>query len=481
MWLRRMYRGFTSQAAKAGSHVEPSFRTMTRNYLHAAGRASLLPAPFIQSLEQCDFTLTVQIPLRMDDGSVAKFNAYRAHHSTYMLPLKGGVRFAPNTSIETAEAMALLNTLKLAVLDLPLGGAGGGIEVDPSELSLNEFEQLLRRYSEALFTRDMMNPAIDVPGPEMGATPWSMGIMMDAYRSHVDDVNALASVTGKPVEIAGVMGRATAAGSGAYLALREFCKNEEMMKSIGLTPGLSGKSYIIAGFGNVGSTIADILVSQEKDVRILGVIEKDGCTYNPDGLNISELKAHYRLHQTVKGFDGGQTFNSSRLILSKPCDILIPATTEQYINSTNVNSLNCKLLAECANGGLTQYADHQLKAKGVVILPDLILTSGSLAVSFLEYVKNLGHIKLGRLTKRWQERSTARIYSLLEKVSGKKISAQDLQGADERVLVNYCLEDVMTESVEKTVETAKRMKTDYRTAAWVNALNRINDRKKFLH
>jgi len=193
------------------------------------------------------------------------------------------------------------------------------------------------------------------------------------------------------------------------------------------------------------------------------------------------LKAHYLLHQTVKGFDGGQTFNSSRQILSKPCDILIPATCEQYINATNVNSLNCKLLAECANGGLTQYADHQLKSKGVVIFPDLILTSGGMAVSFLEYVKNLGHIKLGRLTKRWQERSTARIYSLLEKVSGKKINDHDLKGADELVLVNYCLEDVMTESVEKTVETAKRMKTDYRTAAWVNALNRINDRKKFLH
>jgi glutamate dehydrogenase (NAD(P)+) len=377
--------------------------------------------------------------------------------------------------------MALLNTLKLAVVDLPLGGAGGGIEVDPSELSMNEFEQLLRRYSEALFTRDMMSPAIDVPGPELGATPWSMAIMMDTYRKHVNDVNALACITGKPVEIAGVKGRSTSAGTGAYMALREFCKDADMMKSAGLTPGLGGKSYIIAGFGNMGSTIAEILTSQEKDTRIIAVIEKDGCTYNPDGLNIPELKAHFRQHQTIKGFDGGQTFNSSRQILSKPCDILIPATMEQYINSSNVNGLNCKILAECTNGGLTQYADHQLKSKGVVVLPDLILTSGSMAVSFLEYVKNLGHIKLGRLTRRWQERSTGRIYSLLEKVAGKKVTSNELKGADELTLVNYCLEDVMTECVEKTVETAKRMKVDYRTAAWVNALNRIYERKKFLH
>lgn len=481
MWLSRVYRGFASKLAKAGAHVEPSFRTMTRNYLHAAGKASQLPAPFVKSLEQCDFTLTVQIPLQMDDGSVAKFNAYRAHHNTYMLPLKGGVRFSPGTTIETAEAMALLNTLKLAVVDLPLGGSGGGIDVDPSELSITEFEQLLRRYSEALFTRDMMSPAIDVPGPEMGATPWSMAIMMDTYRSHVNDVNALAVVTGKPVEIAGLNGRATAAGTGACYAMREFCKSEEVMKTAGLESGLSGKSYILAGFGNMGSTIAETLMRQEKNVRIIAVIERDGCTYNPDGLNIPELLAHHKLHQTVKGFDGGQTFNSSRQVLSKPCDIFISATCEQYINASNVNNLNCKLLAECANGGLTQYADHHLKSKGVVILPDLILTSGSLATSFLEYVKNLGHIKLGRLTKRWQERSAARIYSLLEKVSGKKINDQDMKGADELALVSYCLEDVMTESVEKTVETAKCMKTDFRTAAWVNALNRINDRQKFLH
>lgn len=481
MWLSRLHRGFATRLAKSGAHVEPSFRTMTRNYLHAAGKASQLPEPFIGSLEQCDFTLTVQIPLKMDDGSMTKFNAFRAHHSTYALPLKGGVRFSPSTTTEVSESMALLNTLKLAVVDLPLGGAGGGIEVDPSELSLNEFEQLLRRYSEALFTRDMMSPAIDVPGPELGATPWSMAIMMDTYRSHVNDVNALACLTGKPVEIAGVKGRTTAGGTGACFALREFCKSEEMMKGVGLTAGLSGKSYIIAGFGSMGSTIADIITNQEKDAHIIAVIEKDGCTYNPSGLNIPELKAHFQLHQTIKGFDGGQTFNSSRQILSKPCDILVTATCEQYINSSNVNGLNCKLLAECANGGLTQYADHQLKAKGVVILPDLILTSGSLAVSFLEYVKNLGHIKLGRLTKRWQERSSARIYSLLEKVSNKKINVQELKGADELALVNNCLEDVMTESVEKCVETSKRMKTDYRTAAWVNALNRIYDRKKFLH
>lgn len=479
MWLSRLRRGFSARLSTV--QAEPSFRAMTRDYLHAAGNVTQLPATFINSLEQCDFTLAVQIPLRMDDGSMAKFNAFRAHHSTYMLPLKGGVRLSPTTSTEVAESMALINTLKLAMLDLPLGGAGGGIEVDPSELSTNEFEQLLRRYSEALFTRDMMSPAIDVPGPEMGSTPWSMAIMMDTYRSHVSDVNALACVTGKPVDIAGVKGRSTSAGTGAYLAMREFCKNEEMMKGAGLTTGLGGKSYILAGAGNMGSTLVEILTKQEKDAHIIAVIEKDGCTYNPAGLDIPALKAHFLQHQTIKGFDGGQTFNSSRQILSKPCDIFLAATREQYINASNVNRLNCKLFAECSNGGLTQFADQQLKAKGVVILPDLILTSGSLAVSFLEYVKNLGHIKLGRLTKRWQERSTARIYGLLEKASGKKISSQGLQGADELDLVNHCLEDVMTESVEKCVETSKLMKTDYRTAAWVNALNRIYERKKFLH
>ena len=477
MWLSRVQRAFSNSVAP---HVEPSFRSMVRNYLAYAGKLSQLPDTFVNSLRQCDFTLTVQIPVRMDDGSLAKFNAYRAHHSTYTLPLKGGVRFSPNTNIETSEAVALINTLKLAVVDLPLGGAGGGIEVDPSELSIHEFEQLLRKYSEALFTRDMMSPAIDVPGPEMGASPWSMAIMMDTYRRHVKDVNALACVTGKPVEIAGVKGRVGSAGRGACFALRQFCKDEEMMKSIGLTPGLGGKSYIIAGFGAMGSTIANILTQKERDVRIIAVIEKDGCTYNPDGLNIPELTTHFRQHRTVKGFDGGQTFNNARQVISTPCDIFIPATYEQYINSSNVNKLNCKLLAECANGALTMYADHQLKAKGVVILPNLIMTSGSMAVSFLEYVKNLGHIKLGRLTKRWQERSQARIYSMLEKVSGKTITDQEVKGADEETLVNYCLEDVMTESVEKTVETAKRMKVDYRAAAWVNALNRVYERKKFL-
>ena len=478
MWLSRVHRAFASRSVSA--HVEPSFRTMTRNYLQGAGKLSQLPEAFITSLRQCDYTLTIQIPLQLDDGSVAKFNAYRAHHSTYTLPLKGGIRLSPFTSIEMAEATALLNTLKLAVVDLPLGGASGGIEVDTAELSTRELEQLLRRYSEALFTRGMMSPAIDVPGLGMGATPWSMAIMMDTYRRHVNDVNALACVTGKPVEIAGVKGGVGAPGRGAYFALREFCKDEEMMKNAGMTPGLSGKSVIIAGFGTMGSNIAEELTQQEKNVRILAVIEKDGCTYNPDGLNIPDLKAHFLRHQTVKGFDGGQTYNNAKKILNTPCDIFIPATIEQYINSSNVGELNCKLVAECANGALTQYADHHLKSKGVVVLPDLILTSGGMAVCFLEYVKNLGHIKLGRLTKRWQERSQARIYSLLEKVSGKKISDNQVKGADELTLVNYCLEDVMTEGVDKTVETVRKMKVDYRTAAWVNALNRVYERNKFL-
>lgn len=472
-------RSLTRTRIRLAEGKEPPFRELVNHYIKQAAAAGKFSPNFTESMLEGDCALHVSFPVRKDDGTLAHYDAYRVHHSTYMLPVKGGVRFALNTKLEDVQALASLMTLKMAVVDVPYGGAKGGVCVDPAELSQSELERLSKRYAETLFNYNFMSPAIDVLGPDVGTNELVMSWMMKTYSDHhPDDVNSLACVTGKPLEIDGIKGRKEAAGLGIYYSLKEFCSDPVEMNALGLTLGLKGKTVILQGFGNVGYHSAKFLRDQG-EVTVVGVQEIDGGTYNEEGLDLTALLAHWDRHGTVKGFKGGQTTSKEREILNKPCDIFIPAAMEQLINSSNVHYLKAKIIAEGANGPLTLYAEDYLTQKGVLILPDILLNAGGVAVSYFEYVKNLGHIRPGRLTKRWNERSNMRIYQLLRKMSGTDVKAGSTSGPSEDDLVYACLEDVIVKAVQDTKETARRLKVPYRIAAYINALSRVAEVSKY--
>ena len=472
-------RSLTRARVRQAEGREPAFRELVNHYIKQAATAGKFSPHFAESMLEGDCALHFSFPVRMDDGSLANYNAYRVHHSTYTLPVKGGVRFAPNTSLEDVQALASLMTLKMAVVDVPYGGAKGGVDVDPTELSQGELERLSKRYAETLFNYNFMSPAIDVLGPDVGTNELVMSWMMKTYRDHhPDDVNSLACVTGKPLEIDGIMGRKEAAGLGVFFSLREFCSDPVEMNALGLTMGLKGKTMILQGFGNVGYHSVKFL-TERGEAKLVGVQEIDGGTYNEDGLDLSALKAHWDRHRTVKGFKGGRTTSKERDILSKPCDIFIPAAMEQLINSSNVHHIQAKIIAEGANGPLSLYAEDYLIQKGALILPDILLNAGGVTVSYFEYVKNLGHIRLGRLTKRWNERSNLRIYELLKNMTGSELKLDINKGPGEDDLVYACLEDVIVKAVQDTKETGRRLKVPYRIAAYINALARVAEGSKY--
>lgn len=477
--VAHFYRSLTSARSHLAAGKEPPFRDLVNHYIKQAAAAGKFAPHFTESMLEGDCALHFSYPVRMDDGSLVNYEAFRVHHSTYMLPVKGGVRFAPNTKLEDMQALASLMTLKMAVVDVPYGGAKGGVNVDPAELSQGELERLSKRYAETLFNYNFMSPAIDVLGPDVGTNELVMSWMMKTYRDHhPDDVNSLACVTGKPLEIDGIMGRKEAAGLGVFFSLREFCSDPVEMNALGLTMGLKGKTVILQGFGKVGYHSVKFL-RDRGEVKLVGVQEVDGGTYNEEGLDLDALKDHWDRHGTVKGFKGGHTTSKERDILSRQCDIFIPAAMEQLINSANVHHIKAKIIAEGANGPLTLYAEDYLTQKGVLILPDILLNAGGVAVSYFEYVKNLGHIRLGRLTKRWNERSNMRIYELLKKMTGSELPLDVNKGPGEGDLVNACLEDVIVKAVQDTKETGRRLKVPYRIAAYTNALARVAEGSKY--
>ncbi|CAG9324047.1 unnamed protein product [Blepharisma stoltei] len=438
-----------------------------------------IPGSFVEGLKKCSHILEMQIPIKRDDGSIDIFEGFRAHHSIHALPLKGGIRFTPGLKLEDVEAVAALMTLKMAVVDIPYGGAHGGVSVDPSKLSKSELEQLTRNYARELTKSGFMGPSIDVAGPDIGTDSTTMAWVMDEYSKLApNDTELLAVVTGKPEASGGIAGRVEATGRGFYYALHQFLSDLELTESLGLTNNLDNKSYIIQGFGNVGYYIAKFVTENAKG-KIVGILEKDGGTYNPEGLDVKALKKHFDKHHTLKGFDGGDTYSYAEDILSKECDILVPAAIEKTINSENMHLLKCKIVAEAANMPITLKAEEYLLNHGVAILPDILMNAGGVITSYFEYVKNIGHISPGKLTKRWEMRSNEAILKFIAGLLETDLTHGELHVASDLDIVNNALEDLMTNSVKLTQKTANRFAINYRDAAYVNAINRIYENLRY--
>ena len=430
------------------------------------------------ALKACATVLQVSFPVRIN-GTAEIFTGWRAVHSDHRLPSKGGIRFAPYVGQDEVEALAALMTYKCAIVDVPFGGSKGGLIIDPDKYTDDQMETITRRFARELINKGYMSPAKSVPAPDMGTGPREMGWMVDTYRQlFPDDVNYLGSVTGKPVEHGGVRGRNEATGRGVQYALREFFRHPKEVAGAGLQDKLSGQRIVVQGLGNVGYHAAHFL-SEEDDALIIAIIERDGSIVNTDGLDVGEVRAHLSATGGVKGFSGATYDEDGARALELECDILIPAAMEGVIHRENAKNIKARLIAEAANGPVTFEADQTLQEHGIQIIPDAYCNAGGVIVSYFEWIRNLAHVRFGRMERRFHESRGQHIIAAIEHAQDIKIPEalknEIAKGANEFDLVRSGLDDSMRLALQEIIcrrSSNDRIK-DYRMAAYVVAIEKI--------
>jgi len=374
-------------------------------------------------------------------------------------------------------ALASLMTFKCAIADVPFGGAKGGVCIDPKTSSVDTLEKVTRNYTMALCQKNFIGPGLDVPAPDMGTGAREMGWIKDTYEQfNSGNVDSAACVTGKAIHQGGVRGREEATGLGVFIGCREFLNSESVLQTTGLTKGLKGKTVSIQGFGNVGYWAAKFFY--DAGCKVVGIGEWNGGIINENGLNIDELFEYWKDKKTFNGFNG--TFlpaSRSTEVLEMKCDILIPAALEQQIHYENAPRIQAKLIGEAANGPTTPRAHKILVDKGVVVIPDMLLNSGGVCVSYFEWLKNLAHVRFGRLNKKWEEQGKTALLDLIEKTSKAPISqderARIVRGPGEKDIVYSGLDDTISEACAATIETANEKNLDHRTAAMLLSINKV--------
>lgn len=438
-----------------------------------------LPPGLAEQIKACDKVFQVKFPVKMDNGDYRVFTGWRAVHSEHRLPAKGGIRYAPHVSQDEVVALAALMTYKCAIVDVPFGGAKGSLIVDPRAHSQDEMERITRRFARKLIQGGYISPGGNVPAPDMGTGPREMGWIADEYQNlRPHDINYFACVTGKPVTNGGIRGRVEATGRGVQFALREFFRHPEDVKLAGLSGSLGGKKIVIQGLGNVGYHAAKFL-SEEDGALITAIIEYDGALSSEKGLPVEAIHQHIRVHGGVKGFEGAKYYADGRELLEAECDILIPAALEGQITTRNAARIQAPLIVEAANGPVTFEADNMLLERGKVILPDSYVNAGGVTVSYFEWVKNLSHIRFGRMARRQDEYRGQGIVKALEQLTGAQLDPALKQvittGADELDLVRSGLDDTMRLAYQEISEVfhSNEKIRDFRTAAIVIALRKI--------
>lgn len=367
--------------------------------------------------------ITVSIPVQLDDGRLEVFTGYRVQHSIARGPGKGGIRYAPDVSLDEVRALASWMTWKCAVVNIPFGGAKGGVICDPKLMSNGELERLTRRYTAGII--EMIGPERDIPAPDMNTDDRVMAWIMDTYAMHVGHATT-AVVTGKPMELGGSRGRKEATGRGCMIVTLEA------LKRFGLMP--EDTRVVIQGFGNVGGMAARLMA--KRGFRIISIVEYNGAVYNANGLDIEALIRHRNDTGAIMGFAGGEDMDRREAMFLK-CDVLVPAATENVITSENAAKLNCTILCEGANGPTTAIADEILADKGIFVIPDILANAGGVTVSYFEWVQD-------RQGFFWNED-----------------------------LVNSRLEEIMVGSFDAVASYGGKHKVDNRTAAYMVALDRV--------
>jgi len=459
-----------------------NFYDSVSNFFDKAAQHTPYPEGVLHQIKVCNAVYRMLFPVKMEDNSVRVIEAYRVQHSHHRTPTKGGIRYSNHVYQEEVMALATLMTYKCAIVDVPFGGAKGGVKINPWEFSPQVLERITRRYTTELINRNFIGPSIDVPAPDYGTGEREMAWIYDTYRTFKGaDIDAAGVVTGKPVNQHGINGRREATGRGVYYGIREACDVAEDMKKIGLSPGLKGKRMIVQGLGNVGS-FAAMISQDEGGAVIVGVGEMEGAIYNPDGFDIHEVLKFRKDTGSILNFPGAKSLSKEEResILEYDCDILVPAALEEVISYKNAANVKAKIIAEAANGPITSVGEEILLGANKLILPDVFLNAGGVTVSYFEWLKNLSHMRFGRLEKRFDQQRFKDLVDMVERQIGRPVKDEEkamiARGADEIDLVRSGLEETMISSYHqiRDVMVEKPKVTDLRTAAFVSAIDKIS-------
>ncbi|MGE9312735.1 Glu/Leu/Phe/Val family dehydrogenase [Niabella sp. CJ426] len=432
----------------------------------------------LEQISACNAVYRMRFPVKKEDGSIEVIEAYRVQHSHHKTPCKGGIRFSMAVTQDEVMALAALMTYKCAIVNVPFGGGKGGIKIDPKKYTPYELEKITRRYTSELIKKNFIGPAVDVPAPDYGTGEREMAWIVDTYAAmHPHEIDAAGCVTGKPVSQGGVRGRKEATGLGVFYGLKEVCSMEEEMLKRGLTPGVEGKRIVVQGLGNVGYHSAKFF--SEAGAIIVGIAEFEGSISKPDGIDVEALVEHRKRTGSILDFPGAINLENNSAALELDCDILIPAALEQVITKENAPRVKAKIIGEAANGPLTPDADEILLAKGALVVPDMYLNAGGVTVSYFEWLKNLSHVRYGRMEKRFNETMNERILQEIEELTGKRVDDKNRSlikhGADEIDLVYSGLEETMITATREIMSEWKNNDNipDMRTAAYVVAINKV--------
>jgi glutamate dehydrogenase (NAD(P)+) len=453
-----------------------SFLQQVDRYFDKAAALTSYSPGLLAQIKVCTSIYHITFPLKRDDGTIEVIRAWRAQHSVHKLPVKGGIRFAPEADEDEVMALAALMTYKCALVDVPFGGAKGAIKIDKAQYSDGEIERITRRYTFELVTRNFIGPGIDVPAPDYGTGQREMAWIVDTYMAmSPSELDAAGCVTGKPLALGGVRGRTEATGRGVFFGVREACRQPEDMRALGLEPGLQGKRVVVQGLGNVGYHAAKFL--QEGGALITGLAEREGAIHDARGLDIDRVVQHRTETGSILDFPGATNIPITTDALEIDCDILVPAALESQITAKNVDRIRARIIAEAANGPVTADASESLLARGVLLIPDLYLNAGGVTVSYFEWVKNLSHVRFGRMGKRFEEASNERILHAVQSLTGRSFDPTVFSGLaagpGEADLVSSGLEDTMVNAYHEMREQKLKYRVDLRSATYVIAIEKV--------
>ncbi len=455
-----------------------SFFESVNKSFDKASKFTTWESGLLEQIKACNAVYQMRFPIKRDDGSIEVIEAYRVQHSQHKTPCKGGIRFSNAVNQDEVMALAALMTYKCAIVNVPFGGGKGGIKINPRNYSEFELQKITRRYTAELVKKNFIGPGTDVPAPDYGTGEREMAWILDTYATmRPGEIDSMGCVTGKPVTQGGVRGRKEATGLGVFFGVREVCLMDDVMERLGLTPGVISKRVVVQGLGNVGYHSAKFF--REHGAKVVAIAEYEGAIYSADGLNEEEVFQHRKQTGSILNFPGAENLAKSGDALELECDILIPAALENVINKDNAGNVKAKIIGEAANGPLTPEADDILAKKGTLIIPDMYLNAGGVTVSYFEWLKNLSHVRYGRMEKRFTENMNKHILGQIEELTGRTVNESEKKfiehGASEADLVHSGLEETMIEATHEIMNTWKANPgiPNMRTAAYVVAINKV--------
>jgi glutamate dehydrogenase (NAD(P)+) len=458
--------------------IGTSFLEQVNLSFDRAARYTRQDPKLLANLRACRNVYYTSFPIKRDDGSIEVIHAWRAEHSHHKLPCKGGIRYAADVDADEVQALAALMTWKCALVDVPFGGAKGGVRIAPKQYSPGELERITRRYIFELVKKNFIGPGLDVPAPDMGTGAREMAWIADTYTAlKSGELDALACVTGKPVAGGGIRGRTEATGRGVFFTVREACSIAEDMQALGFGTGLTGKRVVVQGLGNVGYHAARFF--REGGAVLVGLVEREGAIASEQGLDLEAVMTHRRTTNSLLGFPGARDLPNGPAGLELDCDILVPAALERQLTGENAPRIRARIIAEGANGPTTPEADEVFARKGTMVIPDALINAGGVTVSYFEWVKNLGHVRFGRMQKRFEQGASVRLLDAMAGLTGQRLAPghaeQIARGPDEEDLVNSGLEETMIQAYHavRSEWKARNGEVDLRTAAMIVAIDKV--------